>query len=278
MNKTQCVNCQAEMLGEYCAKCGEQRVTPELRSMRYIIGNIVSDLTTLDGKVWKTALTVLFRPGQLEKDFAQGRRVDYMKPITLFFLFNVLFVMFATISDFYVTLNDQLNYQPYSPYIRSFILDFIVNQGMDVNKFAEYYDQLVKALARSMIILQVPFFSLFITIVFYNKHYYAGDYFTYSLNMHGWLLIWVLALQLPLLLVEPIWETYLPDFSMGWVFVPITLIGLCLYILIASRKMFELSWLQCLWRLPFVLISIVISHQLFRFLQLLITTALVDVK
>ena len=278
MNKTQCVNCQAETFGEYCSCCGEQRVTPELRSMRYIISNVIADLTTLDGKVLKTALTVLLKPGQLEKDFSVGRRVGYMKPITLFFLFNLLFVMFATLNDFYVTLYDQLNYQPYSSYIKPYVLDFVASQDMEIDKFAEYYDQLVKALARSMIILQVPFFSLLVGILFYNKHYYAGDYFTYSLNMHGWLLIWVLILQLPLFVVEPIVKAYSPDFPLEWVFFPLTLVGLCLYMLMASRKMFELSWLHCIWRLPLLLISIAISHQLFRFLQLWITVALVDVN
>lgn len=277
MTKTYCANCNAETFGEYCAQCGEQRVTPELRSMRYIIGNIFADLTTLDSKVWKTTLTVLLRPGQLERDFAQGRRVDYMKPITLFFLFNVLFVMFSTTNDFYVSFYDQMILQPYSDFVKPYVLDYVKNQGIEVEKFREYYDQLVKALARSMIIVQVPFFSLFAYVIFFSKTYYAGDYFTFSLNAHGWLLMWTLILHIPFSFVNPVVTSHYPDFDLAKVFFPLVFIGFLAYLFLASKCMFALSWWQCVWRMPFLVYAFVISHQLFRFVQLLITTALVDV-
>ena len=279
MNNNTCANCQAEMFGEYCAKCGEQRVTPELRSMRYIVGNIIADLTTLDSKVWKTTLTVLLRPGKLEKDFSLGRRIDYMKPITLFFLINVLFVMFSEASDFYVNFYSQINYQPgYSKILKPFVLEYIANKDIELSKFAEYYDQLVKALARSVIILQVPFFALFSSLIFLRKNYYAGDYFTYSLNAHGWYLMVTLILQATMSAIELLIQ--LSDVSYD--LTPFAFYGVLLmffpYLALASKRMFDLTWLQTLWRLPLLFIAFALSHQLFRLVQFLITMALVEVE
>ena len=274
-----CVNCQTERVGEYCQNCGEQKLTPELRSVSYIISHIISDLTSLDGKVWKTALTVMTRPGQLEKDFSVGRRVGYMKPITLFFLFNVLFVMFSTGTDFYVSFYDQLHHQPfYSKWLEPHALSYIASQNIELVTFAAYYDQLVKALARSMIILQVPFFTVFVSLIFYNKKYYAGDYFTYSLNAHGWLLIWMLLLQGLSGLISFFVQAHYPDFSPTVILFPLIIGGFSLYFLMAARRMFDLSWWQCIWRLPILFSAFLISHMIFRFLQFFITSALVNVN
>ena len=105
MRTNQCKSCGAEQTGRYCPECGEQRLNPELRSAGHIVKQLFTELTDLNGKFWLSLKTLISQPGKFDKDYSIGRRKIYIKPITLFLLINVVFVMFATLSDFFVNFS-----------------------------------------------------------------------------------------------------------------------------------------------------------------------------
>lgn len=273
-----CANCDAEMHGEFCAQCGEQRLNNKLRSLHYIFSDIIQDLTSVDGKLWTTLRTILIRPGLLEYHYHIGRRICYLKPITLFFVLNVLFVMFSPITDFYVSLLDQVTLQPYSDYIKSGLNDYLAENQIAYKAFEQNYNQLVVVLARSLIILQVPIYALLAGLILCNRKYYTGDYFNFSLNMHSWLLMWVIIAMAPAFVIGNIIYWLEPSIHPNRVYFALLPIGLAIYLLFAMRNMFQHNWFQCLWRLPLLLFAYHVAHTAFRFLQFLITASLVEVS
>lgn len=272
-----CATCQSKLDGNFCSQCGEQRLNQKLRSLHYIISDIIQDLTSIDGKFWKTSKTILVHPGKLEYHYHIGKRVCYLKPITLFFILNVLFVMVSPISDFYVTLDDQMSLQGYSPYIKPLLNDYLREQSINYQAFEQNYDQLVVVLARSLIILEVPIFALACSVVLYNKKYYSGDYFNFSLNLHSWLLMWIIIAMAPAFIFAIF--VYLLELTIdpNEIYYLLLPIGLAVYLFFAMRRMFGLTWWQSLWRVFLLLPAYAFSHIIFRFIQFLLTASLVEV-
>ena len=79
----ECPECVEPLAGEYCHHCGEKR--PEARdlSVRHFVLDAAKELTSLDSKLTRTLLALLFRPGRLTNEWIAGRRGRYLKPLNL---------------------------------------------------------------------------------------------------------------------------------------------------------------------------------------------------
>jgi hypothetical protein len=87
-----CLNCEHPLSGEYCARCG-QRSGPARTTLRRLIGELVSETFELDGRVARTIVPFLIRPGFLTLEYNRGRRRSYTAPLRLFLAMGVLWVM-----------------------------------------------------------------------------------------------------------------------------------------------------------------------------------------
>ncbi len=191
-----CPSCSKQQLGaHFCANCGEKRLNPDSRSIKHIMADYIENLTSLDSKVWRTVFLLLFKPGHLDRDYHLGKRIGYIKPIALFLIINVLFVIFSPMSDYYINLYDQLTLQPYSPWINDHFQWFLAGSGMEPNAYQSQYDHTVTLLSRSTIIIQAMVFFVFATLINYRKGYFSGDHMVFSLNLHSWYMAWVLLLM-----------------------------------------------------------------------------------
>lgn len=276
MHKMNCQSCGAEQSGNYCTVCGEERLTPKLRSSSYLMKSFFTELTDIDGKFWFTTKNLILHPGQIDYDYSIGRRNIYIKPVTLFLMINVLFVMLSSLTDFYIKFSAQIELQAYSTIIRPHVLDYVASTGLALNEFSQQYDQLVKLLARSLIIIQVPIFAIFLALICYRKNYYFGDYITFSLNYHSWFLLLMIVIIYPDYPIRWINETELLPFKIPSIWRYLLTGAVLIYFSIAIQRMFRFSWLQTLLRVPFVLVAFFASHFLYRFSQLFITISLMD--
>lgn len=90
-----CRNCGAATTGDaYCPHCGQETriALPTARQfMREAAGRYVS----LDGRMWRTLYSLMFRPGFLTLEYIGGRRRRYVRPGRLFLVTSIL--AFATI-------------------------------------------------------------------------------------------------------------------------------------------------------------------------------------
>src|SRR5271154_6675623 len=92
-----CKNCGTPFKGYYCNVCGEKVLHPSDRSFKAFLSNILLAITFADGKVIKTLWWVVRKPGFISSEFAMGRRVSYLKPISLFFVLNLIYFLFPVI-------------------------------------------------------------------------------------------------------------------------------------------------------------------------------------
>ena len=89
-----CLNCGARLHGQYCTVCG-QRARSRLISLWELVADAFGDLFEIDSRLWKTLIPLLVRPGQLTRDYLQGRRARYMPPFRMYLVLSVLFFLVA---------------------------------------------------------------------------------------------------------------------------------------------------------------------------------------
>ncbi len=89
-----CLNCDTVLTGQYCGHCG-QRAQSRLISIWELLRDAFGDLLELDSKIWRTLLTLALRPGQLTRDYLQGRRARFMPPFRTYLVLSLLFFLIA---------------------------------------------------------------------------------------------------------------------------------------------------------------------------------------
>jgi hypothetical protein len=90
-----CRNCEEPLTGEYCARCGQRERGRDLR-LTDLAGEAFEDLAQVDGRVWRTLISLLFRPGRVTADYLAGKRVHYLPPLRLYLV--VSFIVFLIMS------------------------------------------------------------------------------------------------------------------------------------------------------------------------------------
>lgn len=90
---TPCANCETPLQGTYCYNCG-QLAEDFHRNSWHLLVEAVESLLHLDGKLFQTLPNLLRRPGQLTRDFLNGKRASQVQPFRMFLviLLVVLFV------------------------------------------------------------------------------------------------------------------------------------------------------------------------------------------
>ena len=86
-----CLNCGAELAGDYCHRCGQKAHVH--RTIAAWWHDFLHSVLHLDTKFWRTLPMLAWRPGELTRRYIEGERARFISPLALF-LFTV-FLMFA---------------------------------------------------------------------------------------------------------------------------------------------------------------------------------------
>src|SRR5438128_9934003 len=87
---THCENCGAQLIGRYCAQCGQAAIDYR-RSFRHVIVDVLDSFLNWDSKFFATIGLLITRPWRLTNEFLAGRRVRYVHPLRLYLLASILF-------------------------------------------------------------------------------------------------------------------------------------------------------------------------------------------
>jgi hypothetical protein len=87
---TQCENCGAELVGHYCAQCGQAAIDYR-RSFRHVIGDMLESFLNWDSKFFTTIALLILKPWRLTNEFLAGKRVRYVNPLRLYLVASILF-------------------------------------------------------------------------------------------------------------------------------------------------------------------------------------------
>ena len=68
-----CLNCGASLQGPYCHACGQKAVHP-VANVHDFVHEATHEFLHLDGKILNTVKLLVMKPGQLTREFVEGRR------------------------------------------------------------------------------------------------------------------------------------------------------------------------------------------------------------
>jgi len=87
-----CANCGATLMGPVCHACG-QHADLYKRPVWRLIGDSVSDMFALDGRVVRTLVALMAFPGRVTRDYLKGRRGRYIPPFRLYLIASLAFFL-----------------------------------------------------------------------------------------------------------------------------------------------------------------------------------------
>lgn len=87
-----CKNCQTQFHGKFCSACG-QSVKDFDRPLKFLFLDFTGNVFAFDTRLWRTIKNVFFRPGLMEKEYTEGKRIKYMPPFRLYVFISFLFFL-----------------------------------------------------------------------------------------------------------------------------------------------------------------------------------------
>lgn len=126
-----CENCGTALNGAFCSQCG-QRVKNPIISLREFIGDALDGLFSVDSRLWRTILPLLFQPGTLTLDYIAGRRQRYLPPFRTYLIMSLVFFMVASV--FGTDLDISVNGDPLSTNVQT--LDVDTSNGDELGSFS----------------------------------------------------------------------------------------------------------------------------------------------
>ena len=153
-----CAACGNRLEGRYCSACGERAVGPEDESLAAFLREQFHEVTSADGRLWRT-FKALFVPGKLTAEYFAGRRGLYPRPVRIFLVLNVvLFFYFSGNSGtiFKGPLEVHLDAPVYGSVAEAAVRARLGETGTEPERFETAFDARAQALAPSLIGVLVP--------------------------------------------------------------------------------------------------------------------------
>jgi hypothetical protein len=236
-----CANCEAELVGKFCAVCGQKRTSPHDYSLWHFLEQSLHEIVHFDTKVFGSLIPLIFKPGFLTAEYLAGRRQRYIKPMTLFVVVNVAFFFLGHWRPFFdwdlgIYMNGMRGVT--EPMIERKIAE----EGTTREKYEEHYHEVAREAQREMFVFAIPLLALGLVPLF-RKRYYV-EHLIYSIHFHAFFLAYLYT-GVPLLILSAL---YIPLFRDSGVARAITrdpgilapiLLGMVVYHLVAVRRVYK---------------------------------------
>jgi hypothetical protein len=261
-----CKSCGNTFTGYYCNQCGEKVLLPVDRSFRTFLSNIMIAITFADNKFVKTLWLVLKRPGFLSKEFAEGRRVMYLRPLSLFFVLNLVYFLFPVIQLFNASLYTQL-LSPLRYLYTPWIANKMVALGVkSLDSFALLYNEKTIGLAKMLVMVFVFLASLPLNAFYRKRNRYFIDHVGFMVELACFNLF-INAILLTLMTRLFGWGAYLNEISLTAIFIVTNL-----YFLLRASAVFynERAWKLVVKSIVMILI-LKLALELYRALLFVLT-------
>ena len=95
---TTCLNCEALVIENYCSRCGQKAEVKRL-SWHILGEEIFHFFTHIEKGFLRTTFQLITHPGRLCKDYLDGKRITYHKPVSFLLIWISLYLFTWYLSD-----------------------------------------------------------------------------------------------------------------------------------------------------------------------------------
>ena len=190
---TACTNCGSRSVGTYCLDCGERQPSHYDYSVRGLIGDAFRELTSIDGRLTRSIMALLSKPGLLTRDWFEGRRGRYVKPFSLFLLLNVAF--------FLVQPHTALLSYRYSSYVYgnsaaarhrvALAEKQRTRLGDNAEQFVIRFNAGLQDQKKSLLVFCIPVVAIGLTVMYAWRRRFFAEHLVFSVHAYAFLLVFM---------------------------------------------------------------------------------------
>jgi hypothetical protein len=96
---TYCHNCDERAQGKYCSRCG-QRTSVHKVTFKETFQDFWDFIFTVNAPFFKTMKLVFVDPGKLFREYLEGRRKSYYKPVAFFLLMTIVYLLIRSLINY----------------------------------------------------------------------------------------------------------------------------------------------------------------------------------
>lgn len=201
-----------------------------------------------------------------------------MKPVSLFFVANLIYFLIPMFQTFSTNLSAQINAHPYSSFIRPMVEKKMAEKHLTFEALAEQYNTKTATYSKLMLIMLVLLFALVFAVLNFRKSNYFADHLLMGLEFSSFLVFYntiFLAVIVQILAVAA-WYIFGVDITSGngsesyFVF-PVIIITTLYFLYRSERTFYEQKvWLAGLKAVAFLLFCPLVIY-LYRFVLFHVT-------
>jgi hypothetical protein len=187
-----CPTCRKPVSTGFCPDCGEQQRDTHTLTLRGLCEHLFEALTNVDGKLLRSFLWLVARPGALTAAYLEGRRKAYLGPVPLFLTANVLFFTTESLLGsgvFMTPLAYHLERQPWSPLATTLVANRLAELHTTLAAYAPTFDGALALHARSWIIAMALSFAVAPMLVFRKRHVPIAGHAVFALHLYAFLML-----------------------------------------------------------------------------------------
>jgi hypothetical protein len=179
-----CKNCGERFFGKYCNSCGEKVYDEKDKKMSHFLGEALHFSTHLEGKFFTTIKTIFATPGKLSLDYCNGIRKKYFKPLSLFLLIIILYLLFPVFKGLNMRFNTYVSPEyNYAWFAKPIVDKKLKKQNISIDELATKYDAKSQKFAKPFLLLVLPFTGILLFLLFYKRNRFFYDHFVLSMEL-----------------------------------------------------------------------------------------------
>ncbi|SDW36546.1 Protein of unknown function [Lutibacter oricola] len=96
----ECLNCGQPFSSndKFCSYCGQKNTSKKLR-FSVFISNLTSGFLSYDSRFWRTFIPLLIKPGQVSKQYIEGKRARFVNPFRFYLSVSIIFFLLLGFSN-----------------------------------------------------------------------------------------------------------------------------------------------------------------------------------
>ena len=265
-----CKNCKNQFTGKYCNQCGEKVYGEKDKSVFHLFEEGLHFITHFEGTFFNTLKKIFTRPGQLSVDYCNGKRKTYFKPLSLFLLLVVLYLLFPVFEGLNMKLYYHTHHILYGNYARRMVIDIMTQKHLADGQVEALFHPKSEKVSKFLLLILLPLTALFFWLLTFKKRKYFFDQMVFSAEINCMYLLWgFLLLPLLLFLSEKTYHLVtnsyfnVNDELLGI----ITYAVLCTYAAAGARRFYKITkWQSIGFAILFYIAHLIIVQYIYKFI------------
>ena len=195
-----CPNCQSPTVDSFCAECGERQPSRADFSIRGLLGDAFHEVTSIDSRLLKSIIALLSEPGLLTREWFEGRRGRYVKPLSLFIMLNVAFFIIQPHTGLlsYKYQNYVYGTSPAARHRVSLIERRRAQTRDTPEQFEARFNATLQDQKKTLLIFDIPVVAMTLALLYAWRRRFFAEHLVFSVHAYAFLLVF-LGTMVPLL-------------------------------------------------------------------------------